>query len=287
MSINTHQTAFAKVKPNWDFWGLIDINGNYVLDPIYHTIFNWHEGFARLEKVRSKIDVGGDWANHYNGEYGFINANGKLITDFSFGYAKDFSNGLAAVNKYKKWGFIDTNGQTAIPCKFDDVYSFNDDGCIVSLNNKWGLIDRNGNWKLENKFESLLGFSFGLAVASETSQSDINKIHKFIIDINGNKIVDLPDEFNWFMPVSEKLILIGKRSGYPGEAFYGFMDLQGKIKSPARFYTTSDSLFYTGKFVNGKLYAATQDGTRGYVNEEGEFEISNEPQTGNAKVESI
>lgn len=89
--------AIAKVKPYWDFWGMIDSKGNYVLEPICHTISDWKDGISRLEKVSSNIDVGGKWTNHYDGKYGFINSKGKLITDSSFGYANDFSNELAAV----------------------------------------------------------------------------------------------------------------------------------------------------------------------------------------------
>ncbi len=285
MTTDKKHIGIAKVKPNWDFWGLIDLNGNYVLEPICHTISDWKDGIARLEKVSTKIDVGGNWTNHYNGEYGFINANGKMISDFSFGYANDFSSGLAAVNKNKKWGFIDRNGQLVIPFQFDNVHSFQQEGCIVSLNNKWGLIDRNGKWKLENTFESLSDFAFGLGVASTKNGLIFKEQHNFIIDTNGNKIVDLPKEWAWFKPVSEKLILIGTTSGYPGDRIYGFMDLQGRIKSKPQFYTTSDSLFDTGQFTNGKLFVETKDGKKGYVNEEGEFEILNSSISENIKNE--
>ncbi len=285
MTKEIQHIGIAKVKPNWDFWGLIDLHGNYVLDPICHTISDWKDGIARLEKVSTNIDIGGDWTNHYNGEYGFINANGTMITDFSFGYANDFSLGLAAVNKNKKWGFIDKNGQLVIPFQFDNVHSFQQEGCIVSLNNKWGLIDRNGKWKLENIFESLSSFNFGLAVASTKNGLKSKEHHNFIIDSNGNKIIDLPKEWSWFKPVSEKLILIGTTSEYPGERIYGFMDLQGKIKSTPQFYTTSDSLFDTGQFTNGKLFVETKNGKKGYINEEGEFEISNTYTSKNVKKE--
>ena len=277
--------GIAKVKPNWDYWGLIDLNGNYVLEPICHSISNWYDGIARLEKVPTKIDVGGNWTNHLNGEYGFIKANGEMITDFSFGYANDFSNGLAAVNKNKKWGFIDQNGKLVIPFNFDNVLYFKEEDCIASLNNKYGLIDRNGKWKLENTFESLSDFTFGLSVATTKNGLLSKKKNNFIIDRNGNKIVDLPKEWTWFKPVSEKLILIGTTSGYPGERTYGFMDLQGRIKSKPQFYATSDNFFYTGQFTNGKLLVETKDGKKGYVNEEGEFEISNTSISKNEKKE--
>lgn len=265
--------AIAKVKPNWDFWGMIDSNGNYVLEPICHTISDWKDGISRLEKVSSNIDVGGKWTNHYDGQYGFINSKGKLITDFSFGYANDFSNELAAVNKNKRWGFIDTTGQLVIPFQFDNIHHFQSEGCIALLGGKWGLIDRNGKWKLENKFQSLSDFAFGLAVATTKSGLVFKDEHKFIIDVNGNKIVDLPKEWEWFKPISDKLILVGTSSGYPGDRTFGFMNLQGQIITQPQFYTDSDSLFDTGDFKEGMLIVRNKEGLYGFVNDNGGLAI--------------
>lgn len=275
MTKDNQHVGIAKVKPNWDFWGLIDLNGNYLIEPIYHDIFEWNDGIALLEKIPTQIDIEHNWTNHYNGEYWYVDSNGKMITDCSFGYAKDFSNGFASVNKNNKWGFINKDGKLAITFDFDNVHAFKEERCVVSFNNKWGLIDKNGNWIIENTFDSLTDFSFGLGVASIKSGLFLKKQYNFVIDTNGNKILNLPKEWAWFQPVSEKLILIGTTSGYPGERIYGFMDLQGRIKTKPQFYTNSDNLFDIGKFHNGKLFVETKDGKKGFVNEEGEFEISN------------
>lgn len=271
MTTDIQKNGLAKVKPDWSFWGLIDLNGDYVLEPMCHSIWDWKEGIARLEKVPTKMGIHEEL---YNGQYGFITADGTMISDFSFGYARDFSSGLAAVNKDQKWGFINKQGKPVIDCLFDNVRSFQQEGCIALLHNKWGLLDRNGKWKLDNTFDDLSEFAYGLSVATVKSGSMPDETHRFIIDKHGTKLVDLPKEWGWFKPVSEKLILIGTSSGYPGERFYGFMDLHGRIKSKPQFYTNSDSSFYTGKFVNGKLYVETKEGKKGFVNEEGEFERS-------------
>jgi|GEM_PF-3237592 len=263
----------AKVKPNWDYWGLINTNGDYVVDPIYPTIYDWKDGIAVLEKVPSKIDVGGKWTNHYNGQYGFVRSTGEFITDFSFGYANSFSGGFAAVNKNKKWGFIDTSGSLTIPFKFDNIRQFQQEGCVVLANNGWGLIDRKGNWVLHNVFANLLSFSFGLAVAEIKSGFLFKQSHKFIINSNGDKIVDLPKEWQWFQPVSEKLILVGTSSGYPGSRTFGFMDLTGKIITQPQFYTDSDNLFTVGKFCDGMLAVSNKQGLHGFVNTDGELAI--------------
>lgn len=98
--------GLAKVKPNWDYWGLIDINGNYVLEPNYNNIYEWKNGIARVEKEPSKFDKSRNWLNLFNGAYGFINSGGEMITDFSYGMANDFSNGLAALIKIKSVGSL-------------------------------------------------------------------------------------------------------------------------------------------------------------------------------------
>ena len=259
------------VKPTWKYWGLIDINGNYVLDPICHYIDHWSEGVLLLTKESSTSSK--KWESYHNGQYGFINAAGKMITDFSFGNARDFSSGLAAVNKNKKWGFIDRSGKLVIPFEFKEIIEFGEDGCVVQKGGKWGLIDRSGAWKLPNTFKNLSRFAFGLAIAKKTSGLIFKNEYSFVVDTKGNKIVDLPKDWAWFKPVSEKLILVGTTSGYPGDRTFGFMDLTGKIITPPQFYTSSDYGFETGEFSEGMLIVRNKNGLFGFVNEAGELEI--------------
>ena len=48
--------AITKVKPNWDFWGMIDSKGDYILEPICKTIFDWKDGIAPLAQICS-VDI--------------------------------------------------------------------------------------------------------------------------------------------------------------------------------------------------------------------------------------
>jgi hypothetical protein len=273
MATEAKNFGLAKVKPDWDNWGIIDLEGNYVVEPNCHYLSDWKEGMLRIEKVASKIDVGGNWTNHYNGQYGFINSNGKMITDFSFGYVNNFSNGLAAVNKNKKWGFIDKEGQLIIPFQYDNVGVFGQEHCLVMLDNKWGLINRKGEWKLKNKFDSLSGFAFDRAIASSEKGLFFKEKHQYVIDTNGNKIVDIPKQWPWAQIVSDKLILIGTTSNYPGDRTYGFMNYHGKIITPPQFYTDSDYLFSIGEFSEGMLVVENRNHVFGFVNDNGEIEI--------------
>lgn len=259
----------AKVKPNSKFWGMIDTKGDYILDPDCYSIHDWREGISLIEKIPSNIEPGPKWSEQCDGSYGFIRSDGHLITDFSYGYANDFSNGLAAVNKHKKWGFIDTHGQLVIPLQFDGVWSFQPDGCVVFLDGRYGLIDRDGAWKIENQFHALSDFAFGYGIATLKSGILFKREHRILIDVNGKKIIDLPKQWTWFKPVSDNLMVVGTISNYPGIRMYGFMNFQGEIITPPQFNTDSDSLFDTNKWSEGLLAVRDKNGLTGFVNEQG------------------
>lgn len=63
--------------------------------------------------------------------YGYIDKEGKLAIEPRFAWAKDFCNGLAAVQTRMedggKWGFINTAGEMIIPAVYDEVENFRED----------------------------------------------------------------------------------------------------------------------------------------------------------------
>ncbi len=73
--------------------------------------------------------------------------------EYKYNYydARDFSEGLAAINKLDKWGFIDTTGNVVISRKFNDIGSsggFHEGFACVLFENKWIFINKAG----ENAF---------------------------------------------------------------------------------------------------------------------------------------
>lgn len=83
-----------------DKWGIIDFNGNFVVNLIYDYIKNFNEGYACVE---------------LDGKYGYINIDGHLVIDTAFNYAGNFHNGGAPAIKAKFFsvevGFIDYGGR--------------------------------------------------------------------------------------------------------------------------------------------------------------------------------
>ncbi len=138
--------------------GIIDINGDYVIKPIFDAIGDFSEnGLAPIL---------------LNDKCGFIDKNGDIVLEVQFdelgGFAK---NGLAAVlsyndktvesNRYEtgKVGFIDKSGQLIIEQKFDiDYYcgvdpTFFDDGyAVVCLGKYFGIIDYKGEYIVNPQF---------------------------------------------------------------------------------------------------------------------------------------
>ena len=54
-----------------------------------------------------------------NAKYGYIDKSLRLAIPLIFDGARDFSDGLAAVEKGGKWGYIDETGVTVLPFDFD------------------------------------------------------------------------------------------------------------------------------------------------------------------------
>lgn len=88
--------------------------------------------------------------------YAYVNPAGKLITDFIYEEADDFSNGLAACRKNGLWGYIDENGKEVTPFIYSGLWKIGDeepsvafpctdDTMVVQKNGKSGLLYRDGS----------------------------------------------------------------------------------------------------------------------------------------------
>lgn len=81
--------------------------------------------------------------------------------------AKDFSEGLAAVQTGGKWGFINTDGVLVIDPVYDGAFSFSEGLAAVRKGSRWGYIDKTGNTVIAFQYETTFAFSEGLAVYGE------------------------------------------------------------------------------------------------------------------------
>jgi hypothetical protein len=77
-------------------------------------------------------------------KFGFIDKKGKIVILPHFRNARDFSEGLAAVQEeggyMKKYGYINKSGKMVIDYKFSYADSFSDGMACVQIKDKWGFI---------------------------------------------------------------------------------------------------------------------------------------------------
>ena len=80
-----------------------------------------------------------------NGKCGYINKTGEIVISCQFESAKGFSEGFAAVCKNGKWGYVNMEGNIVIPCNYERAYVFSEGLAVVELEGKYGIIDKEGN----------------------------------------------------------------------------------------------------------------------------------------------
>ena len=98
-------------------FGIMDMDGNVVVEPIYEGISDFKDG-------RSLFKIGG--------KYGFFDENWNVVIEPKYKGAADFSEGLACVcDDNWSYGFIDVNGNTILPHTFDYAESFLNNGISV------------------------------------------------------------------------------------------------------------------------------------------------------------
>ncbi|MFN6127173.1 MAG: WG repeat-containing protein [Dolichospermum sp.] len=185
-----------------------------------------------------------------NGKYGYV-SGGKLVIPCQFGFANNFSEGLASVIKGAKWGFINTFGELAIPYQFDNAWLFSEGLAKVQIEKKWGFINTIGKLVIPCEFDDAESFSEGLAIVKiEEKWGFINTIGKLVI----------PCQFDNADNFSEELAMV-----QIGEK-YGYINTNGQMVIPCEFnqiYWFSEGL------------AAVKVGEKyGYINTNGQIVIS-------------
>lgn len=135
---------------------------------------------------------------YYNkGKYGYFDADGKLIIDYKFEYAEDFSDGLASVSTDGDYyGVIDTNGNYVIEEKFRNKPGLFSNGyaAIKKVNNRYAIIDKKGSIYQDLEFYYLsrghFGYFFGEIMDSKIIYVLVDTNTDTIFDLKGNIVDD-------------------------------------------------------------------------------------------------
>ena len=165
-----------------------------------------------------------------DGKHGYIDCTGRITIPLQYDEAKDFHDGLAAVNVGGKWGFLDTTGKLVVEPQFAETLGVFSEGlAAVSVGEKWGFVDRSGKLVIEPQFDWAWQFTDGLApIKGGGKYGYLGKDGQIVI----------PTEFDSAAPFSGGLGIV-KRAGK-----YGYISKVGQLVTPIEFE-------YAGRFSEG------------------------------------
>jgi hypothetical protein len=110
--------------------GLIDTRGRRVIEPIYEELV-WDDYWGLATVMRE-------------GRWSLIDSDGKVLTEVSYDWLGECSDGMVLAQRDGKCGFVDMRGREAVACMFDDASSFAEGAALVTLDGEEFFIDSRG-----------------------------------------------------------------------------------------------------------------------------------------------
>jgi len=131
-------------------YGFIDTEGRVIADAIYDET-KYYRGASSASSGFSQ----GMAPVKKDGKWGYIDITGKIIIDFRFDDAYEFSDDLARVVIGQKSGYINKNGELVIKPQYDDCSEFHEGVAVAMLDNKYGFISKSGEWIIKPIYDAI------------------------------------------------------------------------------------------------------------------------------------
>ena len=97
-----------------------------------------------------------------DGDWGYVNENGRIRIEPEFNSAQNFSEGLARIREGQV-GYITPDGEYAIEPRFDDGRSFSEGLAAVRVDGRWGYINKSGAFAINPQYPNAHSFKGGRA----------------------------------------------------------------------------------------------------------------------------
>ncbi len=142
-------TMKAESKPPSTAWGLIDRDGEWVIQPHYQQL-----GKPAAGLIPAKQD----------GKMGYIDKTGATKIAFKYVLTNSFSNGRGLVVTIdQKANYVKQDGEELLKTMVEMGHDFSEGMASVQKDAKWGFIDRSGSLVIDYQFDSAGPFVGGLA----------------------------------------------------------------------------------------------------------------------------
>ncbi|MEJ7647236.1 MAG: WG repeat-containing protein [Chryseolinea sp.] len=185
--IDAYATHLTEYLPSGNVWE-VDLDGVIVNrkiqpDGSLERIYPEAEGLRGIKK---------------NGQYGFIDSQGRLRIANRYAGIQPFSESLAAVKLVGKWGFINREDKIAIQPVYDEVTPFKMGFSIVRQKGFQGLVDKTGKVILPTRYELIRVLNDGnvlfkqgglLGLADRDGKILINPKYNILEELNNNYVV--------------------------------------------------------------------------------------------------
>lgn len=173
--------------PSGNLWE-IDLNGIIVNRQVQpegslEKIFPESEGLRAIKK---------------NGQYGFVDSQGRLRIANRYDGIQSFKEEFAAIKIRGRWGFIGHDDKIAIQPIYEEVSSFENGISQVKQKGLHGLIDKNGKQFLPTRYEFVKVLRHGnillqqdklYGLADRTGKILINPKYHTLNDLNNNYVI--------------------------------------------------------------------------------------------------
>ncbi|NNE30119.1 MAG: WG repeat-containing protein, partial [Saprospiraceae bacterium] len=127
--------------------GIIDLDGNFVIEPRINRLYGFQEGRGLVRDKSYK--------------FYYISEDNSLSKRY-YDKAGQFKHGIALVQMNGKWGIINQQGASIVPPKYDRIDDFVDGFAKVRIQRFTGLSNLHGEFLLQPNFEYVSDAGNGL-----------------------------------------------------------------------------------------------------------------------------
>ncbi|MEZ4700349.1 MAG: WG repeat-containing protein [Rhodothermales bacterium] len=237
-----------------------------------------------------------------DGNWGFINENGRIIIEPQFDAARDFQDGLARIREGAV-GYIDPAGEYVIEPRFQDGRPFSEGFAAVQVDGRWGFINRSGAFAINPQYTAAYSFKNGRAFIRtsdfdweyidsrgnivrtletpelnefEDTGNDFNSGRALVLDFNSNQYGFIDESGNMVVDFqyAEARSFSDGMAAIKISDSWGFIDPGNNAKIPPKYIEAGD-------FSEGLVAVRENTNTWGYADKSGRMVI--EPQFEDAR----
>ncbi len=206
--------------PNTNKYGLIDINGDYVVESQYESI--------------TSINDSNYFIVQHEDLYGLMNIHGVELTEFLYSEIKygEYEPIVAIKDpETEKWGYLSLSGTTLTDFIYDEVYAFNGRQITaVKVGDEWGIVNSTGNYLISPRFSNVF-------MSSPNSLISVRQDGAWGL-VNSSGTLVLPIEYDFYFRFNENGI-----SAIRQDKMYGLVNESGEIVVDM-LYKSNEYMFF-------------------------------------------